>query len=219
VVESQAGGFHCSSLPLLFPQGHVLLCSDDGRDGVKVGQVRMHLYTFQQLGSKWINTRRNLILSIENLVDSCFIWHNPKGIPKGGLGEGGVGKSLGELLLILVHACLFLLWLSPGLLAVALIIGVEDFSYHAIGTLLKDRVDSSVLLPGLLNLDQLLLLGFELGALFLGLGSSCRIQMLTFHAGARGTTFCIPSWQLPTFAQLPVKAVGRYSLLALVRLS
>ena len=38
--------------------------------------------------------------------------------------------------------------------------------------LLEDRVDSSVLLPGLLNLDQLLLLGFELGALFLGIGSS-----------------------------------------------
>jgi hypothetical protein len=66
---------------------------------------------------------------------------------------------------------------------------VEDFSYHAIGTLLEDRVDSSVLLPGLLNLDQLLLLRFELGALLLGLGSSCRIQMLMPPCRCKGDHF------------------------------
>jgi hypothetical protein len=68
--------------------------------------------------------------------------------------KGVLGKSLGEALLILVHACFLLLWLSPGLLAVTLIIGVEDFSYHAIGPLLENRVDSSVLLPRLLNVGS-----------------------------------------------------------------
>jgi hypothetical protein len=53
-----------------------------------------------------------------------------------------------------MHA-FFLFWLSLGLLAVAVLVSVEDFCYHAIGALLEDRIDSSVLLPGLLNLDQL----------------------------------------------------------------
>jgi hypothetical protein len=123
----------------------------------------------------------------------------PRESRRGGLGEGGVGKSLGESLLILIHACLFLFWLSPGLLAVAMLIGVEDFSYHAIGTLLEDGVDSSVLLPGLLNLDQLFLLGFELGPFLLGLGSSCRIQVFTppcRHKGGHFPVFLLGGHQL-----------------------